>query len=199
MPWLVLAACSKDESAGGSSQSRTVCNSQEQFQCDPLTNAGCGSGEACDRGDTVKCYPAGPGTLGAACDPSKGPYCIPTLLCAALSGPGSGQCRKYCCGKEGCAAGEVCESTGDGRYGSLGYCLSSGAGGGGSGGAGGTGGGGSDPCSECLKGCQGMSSCCTGSGCLCESECEPACVAPNEFCCTTTGDCWCMPKSQCPY
>lgn len=36
----------------------------------------------------------------------------------------------------------------------------------------GGGSGGPSPCSDCLSTCQGLPSCCTGSGCMCESECS---------------------------
>lgn len=29
-----------------------------------------------------------------------------------------------------------------------------------------------DPCDRCLAACRGLSGCCTGSGCLCEDECN---------------------------
>ena len=35
----------------------------------------------------------------------------------------------------------------------------------------GTGGAGPDRCASCLDSCRGLSQCCTGAGCLCESEC----------------------------
>lgn len=45
--------------------------------------------------------------------------------------------------------------------------------GGGGGGGGGTGCAGK--CSNCLDSCRGFSSCCCGSGCMCESSCTPGC------------------------
>ncbi len=37
--------------------------------------------------------------------------------------------------------------------------------------SGGTGGSGGNTCSSCLQSCRGMSGCCTGTGCICESAC----------------------------
>lgn len=62
-------------------------------------------------------------------------------------------------------------------------------------------GGAGDVCSACLSDCQNVpgTSCCTGSGCLCEDECRPA---PSDcgtrtFCCGPYGDCICT--NNCPY
>jgi hypothetical protein len=58
---------------------------------------------------------------------------------------------------------------------------------------------GNDECQRCLSECQGMPSCCTGSGCICEEECMPSCDSPNAWCCSSTGDCMCMHPDNCPY
>jgi len=51
-------------------------------------------------------------------------------------------------------------------------CSGGSGGSSGAGGSSGSGGGGTvDPCGSCLSDCQGLSSCCTGCGCLCEAEC----------------------------
>jgi hypothetical protein len=56
-----------------------------------------------------------------------------------------------------------------------------------------------DACDECLDSCSGLSSCCTGSGCICEDECAvTGCTPPNELCCGPY-DCICLPPGDCPY
>ena len=59
----------------------------------------------------------------------------------------------------------------------------------------------SDECANCLSSCQGMPSCCTGSGCICYEECtlNQPCPEGSEWCCSSSGDCFCMPPAQCPY
>jgi hypothetical protein len=81
-------------------------------------------------------------------------------------------------------------------------CLdaNAGEGTGGSGGSGGTGGGTSQSaCDECLDTCSGLPSCCTGTGCICESSCRPSsdCTSPAVYCCGPDGFCFCT--SNCPY
>jgi hypothetical protein len=60
-------------------------------------------------------------------------------------------------------------------------------------------GGGGDACSTCLSGCQGLPSCCTGSGCQCQSACAPSsdCAPGSTYCCGPDGFCFCTPN--CPY
>ena len=48
-------------------------------------------------------------------------------------------------------------------------------------------------CDSCIHACQGISGCCTGSGCLCEDECSYGNCPPDQsekWYCTLTGDCW---------
>lgn len=55
-----------------------------------------------------------------------------------------------------------------------------------------------DPCGDCLASCQGLPSCCTGSGCACQGACAPAgCSSGSTLCCGPYGDCIC--SSNCPY
>ena len=57
-----------------------------------------------------------------------------------------------------------------------------------------------DSCSQCLSNCQGLPSCCIGSGCFCQQECTVSstdCVEGTSFCCGPYGDCFCM--ANCPY
>jgi len=64
---------------------------------------------------------------------------------------------------------------------------------GGTSGVGGLGAGGTSSaasaCNSCISACQGLSGCCTGTGCICESECNSPCVS---YYCSLTGDCWCV-------
>jgi len=65
---------------------------------------------------------------------------------------------------------------------------------------GGTGGtGGNSACDDCLDTCSGLPSCCTGTGCICESSCRPSsdCVGTQTYCCGPDGFCFCT--SNCPY
>jgi hypothetical protein len=57
---------------------------------------------------------------------------------------------------------------------------------------------GSDACDECLETCSGLSSCCTGLGCICEDACRvTGCNPPARLCCGPFGDCICT--ANCPY
>ena len=51
-------------------------------------------------------------------------------------------------------------------------------------------------CQDCIAECQGMSSCCTGSGCICQDECIPSmpdCSNTGlELYCDADGFCLCM-------
>ncbi len=58
-------------------------------------------------------------------------------------------------------------------------------------------GGGGDPCGDCLSSCQGLSSCCTGTGCACESACAPKGCLPGLTMCCGIGSCICT--DNCPY
>jgi hypothetical protein len=50
-------------------------------------------------------------------------------------------------------------------------------------------------CEECLADCRGLSSCCSGAGCLCESQCAPTpATCSLNFCCNAIG-CLCR---ECP-
>lgn len=74
-----------------------------------------------------------------------------------------------------------------------------------SGGTGGTGGqpitGGTGPksaCDTCLSSCRGLSSCCSGVGCICERDCQVTeCGPGTAFCCGPYGGCFC--SDNCPY
>jgi hypothetical protein len=50
-------------------------------------------------------------------------------------------------------------------------------------------------CSACIAGCQGLASCCTGSGCICQDECLPpipTCTGGKSLRCDSSGFCLCM-------
>jgi hypothetical protein len=48
-------------------------------------------------------------------------------------------------------------------------------------------------CDDCLESCQGMPSCCTGYGCMCQDECAiTSCTPPYQLCCGPYGDCICL-------
>lgn len=54
-----------------------------------------------------------------------------------------------------------------------------------------------DACSDCLSSCRGLSSCCTGTGCICQDDCAvTSCNPPAELCCGVGG---CICTSNCPY
>jgi hypothetical protein len=92
-------------------------------------------------------------------------------------------CGSWVCGDDGC--GGSCGACPSGKQCSNGQCVAGGSS--------------NTACSNCLAGCQGLAQCCTGTGCLCQSQCEAACVSPNKMCCSSLGDCMCMAAAQCPY
>ncbi len=73
--------------------------------CNPVTNAPCATGEACDASNmgTFECFPPpNDGKLCGACDNSKGPFCGGGLGCAQK------KCAKYCCDDGDCGTGGKC-------------------------------------------------------------------------------------------
>ncbi len=50
-------------------------------------------------------------------------------------------------------------------------------------------------CNDCLDSCYGLPGCCTGMGCMCQSECATSgeCPPGTEFRCGPYGDCYCLP------
>lgn len=75
--------------------------------CNPVTNEGCRSGEACDVGPSrtgFSCHPAGAAALCAACDPVAGPFCAPGLTCFTRDSPSAGICVRLCCALADCGA-----------------------------------------------------------------------------------------------
>lgn len=90
--------------------------------CNPLSNAPCGQGEACDLGvdgtgtPALSCFPP-PNTqiLGQACDPQSGPFCAGSMTCF------NGTCAPYCCSNSDCR-GVPCTPF-DASLGTLGACA----------------------------------------------------------------------------
>jgi hypothetical protein len=69
----------------------------------------------------------------------------------------------------------------------------------GTGGQAGTGGASSmSACDTCLSTCRGLSSCCSGVGCICERDCQVTSCGPGTtLCCGPYGGCFC--SDSCPY
>jgi len=111
-----------------------------QYQCNPVTNEPCGTGEACDfAGEQgFQCYPAGDGNTEEACDAcdaNGGPYCIGSFTCVESA------CARFCCTDEDCGPSLNCELLQNLPFGLCTGVVGTGAGGsGGAGGAGGNGG-----------------------------------------------------------
>jgi hypothetical protein len=54
-------------------------------------------------------------------------------------------------------------------------------------------------CDDCLAACDGLPSCCTGTGCMCQDECAvTSCGDPYALCCGAY-DCTCTLPADCPY
>jgi len=81
-------------------------------ECNPVTNAGCKTGEACDASKDNKfvCFPA-PNDSGlcVACDNESGPFCQGGYGCSASNG-----CAKYCCDDGDCGSGKCVKEGQDG-------------------------------------------------------------------------------------
>lgn len=96
--------------------------------CNPVTNAGCDVGWACDSSvkAVFKCYePENDAPLCGACNGNDGPFCMGGLTCGATQ-----TCTKFCCDDGDCGTG-VCsklDAQGDARYGGvdLGICMKKG-------------------------------------------------------------------------
>ena len=156
--------------------------------------------------DGIACEPVSPGNVTA---PSFAPFCGQRFLCdccvfglrremfATRSGP---EIARWILQAPSTVDGERCgpDQPSEGtKYYVDGYYDS---GSGGTTGGGGTSNGGTSgsACSDCLANCQGLPSCCTGTGCSCESACRPSsdCIGTQVYCCGP-GSCFCT--SDCPY
>jgi hypothetical protein len=87
--------------------------------CNPITNAGCASGSACDFSadmnmqQTFDCYPPPPpntAAICASCD-DKATACVGGSTCLIPTGSTMGTCAKFCCANGDCGTG-VCQPTG---------------------------------------------------------------------------------------
>lgn len=90
------------------------------IQCDPMTNAGCAEGTACDlakneQGYGLVCFPTGTVDEGGACNGVSGPWCKPTLHC------GTNTCVKFCCTSAECPGGS-CGMYDPATVGTFGWC-----------------------------------------------------------------------------
>jgi hypothetical protein len=94
----------------GGSDGGTIVNA-----CDPITNAGCSTGEECDGNfdQTTNaflgfvCYPPpNNAVICGMCDPSNGPYCGGGLSCQPYDNNDDTACEKYCCSDQDCGAGK---------------------------------------------------------------------------------------------
>ena len=96
--------------------------------CNPITNAGCAAGSACDADQdtngnpTYDCFPPPPPNtvaLCGSCDDSA-TACLPGSTCLIPGTATTGQCAQYCCGNGDCGSG-VCDLT-QGVFG-VGLCV----------------------------------------------------------------------------
>lgn len=92
------------------------------LQCNPLTNASCTAGYACDLApstSTFLCFePPNNAQPNQSCsNASTGPYCIGGYRCTGEPGV----CKKYCCSSADCGGG-TCTPLSGGQYGTIGYC-----------------------------------------------------------------------------
>jgi hypothetical protein len=96
----------------------------QEVDCNPVTNAACDAGMACDvAGDSsgmnligFACY-TGPNTVAdcGSCDPSgmTPPFCSPGSTCFTTNQAGTtGACAHYCCTDADCGAGNGCADMG---------------------------------------------------------------------------------------
>jgi hypothetical protein len=83
------------------------------FECNPVTNEPCSTGEECDRYEVLGtlvgfvCWPPpNPAKLCQYCDPTSGPQCAGGLTCTTTF-----VCVRYCCTDADCGAGK-CDRAG---------------------------------------------------------------------------------------
>lgn len=93
------------------------------MQCNPMTNAGCGAGTACDMAQNngeyaFVCFPDGTVDEGNACNGVSGPWCKSTLHC------GTTTCTKFCCTSAECGGSTPqCGMFDPGKVGTFGWCI----------------------------------------------------------------------------
>jgi hypothetical protein len=133
------------------------------------------------------------GNTGTSATKHNGAVCEWNNECYSAWCTGTSGQTLHCEGPK--TAGQSCSKADDCRTGMTcsGVCVS---GSGGSGGSSGSGGGsGTSACDSCLASCRGLSSCCTGSGCICQDEClppVPTCTGGKSLVCDSSGFCMCM-------
>lgn len=130
-------------------------------------SAGCGGGgESSDCQLAEETYGQETQALGEDCTAGTNSGCEETLFDNCIDGTCEyvdDSFTEIC--TESCTSDSDCP-TSISTCGSRGYCTASGGGGGG---------GSSGSCSSCLDSCSGDTSCCCGSGCICEDSCTDAC------------------------
>lgn len=112
--WMGCASSAGSTGAGGAGGAGL------DVTCNPVTNAGCSDGDACEtEADTsgqslfgFVCYP-GPNTVAdcGSCDPTgqNPPYCAPGSICFPIDQAGTmGQCAHYCCSDADCGPDGAC-------------------------------------------------------------------------------------------
>lgn len=93
------------------------------IQCNPMTNAGCSPGTACDMAANggqygFVCFPDGTVAEGDPCNGVSGPWCNATLHC------GTTKCSKFCCTSDDCGGSTPqCGMYDPGKVGTFGWCI----------------------------------------------------------------------------
>src|SRR5690606_12633647 len=115
------AASSTSASVTVTSASATTTTGGGAYQCNPVTNAGCADGAACDLAADGNFVCFGPPNEQADCEPcdnGQGPFCMGTMSCNG----GDGICRKYCCDDGDCAPSLTCQKGFEG-FPDVGICM----------------------------------------------------------------------------
>ena len=96
------------------SVTNTVSSGSGTFvaHCNPVTNTGCATGEACDaeKAGTFECFaPPNDTPVCKPCDNMAGPFCQGGYACGAANG-----CAKYCCDDGDCGSGTCMKTNANG-------------------------------------------------------------------------------------
>lgn len=98
------------------------------FDCNPVANTGCKSGEDCDLGSdgtssVFTCFPSDTVDEGGACDNQAGPWCKGKMHCDQDGEGGPGKCAYMCCGNSDCiGTAKTCEAIAPTEVGTFGLC-----------------------------------------------------------------------------